>query len=41
MRNGGDKSRTLQGTLDNRVLTRRYGKVFLQALPQTRLVVVE
>ena len=36
-----EKDRGIAVILDNRVLTRRYGKVFLQALPQTRLVVVE
>ena len=36
-----EKDRGIAVILDNRVLTRRYGKIFLQALPQTRLVVVE
>ena len=34
------KDRGIAVILDNRVLTRRYGKIFIQALPRTRLVTV-
>ena len=36
-----EKDRGIAVILDNRILTRRYGKIFLQALPKTRLVTVE
>ncbi len=36
-----EKDRGISVILDNRILTRRYGKIFLQALPRARLVTVE
>jgi len=36
-----ESDRGIAVILDNRVLTRRYGKLFLQALPKARLVTVE
>lgn len=35
------RDRGIAVILDNRVLTRRYGKLFLQAMPRTRLVTVD
>lgn len=36
-----ENDRGIAVLLDNRVLTRRYGKIFLQALPKARLVTME
>jgi ATP-dependent DNA helicase DinG len=36
-----ERDRGIAVLLDNRVLTRRYGKIFLQALPKARLVITE
>ncbi len=36
-----ERDRGIAVVLDNRILTRRYGKLFLQALPKTRLVTME